>query len=129
VSAGPDMEQVERTARRAELLRLTSMRARVRVVNPAYPDGGWTGTIAGLLDEPSIILDCDTGRRHIAPQSFAVTETAEQPGEPVFVAVRKDQLSRVLRIARAVMGPGDQADFDRLAYAAGLDDPEETPHA
>lgn len=78
MSVEADMEAVERTARRAELLRLNYIGARVRIVNPRYPAEGWTGTIHGLMDEPSVVLDCDDGKRRALPQSFAMEELDDE---------------------------------------------------
>ena len=76
MSVGADMEAVERSARRAELTRLVAIEARVRVINPRHPDRPWTGTIRGLLDGPSVSIDCDDGKRRALPQSFALIETS-----------------------------------------------------
>ena len=70
----PDMPVIAATRRRAELERLTGMGARVKITNPDYPDAGWTGRIIGLMDQPSILIEMDNGRRHACPQAFAVQE-------------------------------------------------------
>lgn len=80
MSVQADMEAVARVARRAELERLVGMSARVAIVNPYYPeDRPWKGSIAALMDEPSILLDGDDGKRRALPQSFEVIEITELP--------------------------------------------------
>lgn len=86
MSVEADMEAVERSARRGELGRMLYREARVRVINPLHPDRPWTGTIHGLLDEPSISIDCDDGKRRALPQSFAVEEVPAEPGAEEFPA-------------------------------------------
>ena len=86
MSVAADMEAVERSARRAELTRLVYIGARVGVVNPLHPDRPWKGTIHGLLDEPSVSIDCDDGKRRALPQSFAVIEEPPDPHAEEFPA-------------------------------------------
>ena len=74
MSVEADMEAVERTGRRGEIGRMLYREARVRVVNPQFPAGGWTGRLAGLLDEPALMLVRDDGVRQMLPQSFAIEE-------------------------------------------------------
>jgi hypothetical protein len=80
----PDMPVIAATRRRAELERLTAMGVRVRITNPAYPDSGWTGHIIGLMDQPSILIEMDDGRRHACPQAFAVQELPALPAAEAY---------------------------------------------
>lgn len=86
MSVEADMEAVERTGRRGEIGRMLYRAARVRVVNPHFPDGGWTGRLAELLDEPALVLECDDGKRRMLPQSFAMQELPSGPAAEEFPA-------------------------------------------
>ena len=77
MSVEADMEAVVRSGRRGELGRMLYREARVRVVNPLFPDEGWTGRLHSLLDEPALMIVRDDGVRKMLPQSFAIEEIAE----------------------------------------------------
>jgi hypothetical protein len=38
---------------------------------------GWTATIAGIADHPTVLLDCSDGRRRSLPQVFTYEETGQ----------------------------------------------------
>jgi len=62
---------------------LMNEQTRVKVTNPAFPNAPWVGTIIGLTENPSLILDQEGSFRVTLPQAFAVEPANKAPSSPV----------------------------------------------
>ncbi len=75
-----DRAQAIALHRRAELEHLIARGARVRVTNPhVISRPSWTGTIIGLADHPTMLVELDGGRRQALPQAFQIEELPPLP--------------------------------------------------
>jgi len=71
------------TTKFQRLAYLMNVQTRVKVTNPAFAECPWVGTIIGLTENPSLILDQEGSFRVTLPQAFVVEPASEAPSSPV----------------------------------------------